>query len=89
MILKKNQQKLQLRNTKLELENSLRNKQRRRKLLDISIEFGLYPTESDLTELQRYFPDTNLKKLYEVEAYHKKLAAILDSEFSTERETLI
>lgn len=57
--------------------------------MDISIEFGLYPTESDLTELQRYFPDTNLKKLYEVEAYHKKLAAILDSEFSTERETLI
>lgn len=87
--IKKNQQKLQLRNTKLELENSLRNKQRRLKLLDISIEFGLYPTESDLTELQRYFPDTNLKKLYEVEAYHKKLAAILDSEFSTERETLI
>lgn len=86
--IEKNQQKIQLRNTKLELENSLRDKQRRLKLLDISIEFGLYPTESDLTELQRYFPDTNLKKLYEVEAYHKKLATILDSEFSTERETL-
>lgn len=86
--IEKNQQKLQLRNTKLELENSLRDKQRRLKLLDISIEFGLYPTESDLTELQQYFPDTNLKKLYEVEAYHKKLANILDSEFSTERELL-
>ncbi|HEP1784465.1 TPA: DUF2326 domain-containing protein [Streptococcus suis] len=86
--IEKNQQKIQLRNTKLELKNSLRDKQRRLKLLDISIEFGLYPTESDLTELQRYFPDTNLKKLYEVEAYHKKLATILDSEFSTERETL-
>lgn len=86
--IEKNQQKIQLRNTKLELENSLRDKQRRLKLLDISIEFGLYPTESDLTELQRYFPDTNLKKLYEVEAYHKKLATILDSEFSTEHETL-
>lgn len=86
--IEKNQQKIQLRNTKLELENSLRDKQRRHKLLDISIEFGLYPTDSDLTELQRYFPDTNLKKLYEVEAYHKKLATILDSEFSTERETL-
>lgn len=86
--IEKNQQKIQLRNTKLELENSLRDKQRRLKLLDISIEFGLYPTDSDLTELQRYFPDTNLKKLYEVEAYHKKLATILDSEFSTERETL-
>lgn len=57
--------------------------------MDISIEFGLYPTESDLTELQQYFPDTNLKKLYEVEAYHKKLETILDSEFSTERESLI
>lgn len=87
--IEKNQQKIQLRNTKLELENSLRDKQRRLKLLDISIEFGLYPTESDLTELQRYFPDTNLKKLYEVETYHKKLATILDSEFSTERESLI
>lgn len=86
--IEKNQQKLQLRNTKLELENTLRDKQRRLKLLDISIEFSLYPTESDLTELQQYFPDTNLKKLYEVEAYHKKLANILDSEFSTERESL-
>lgn len=56
--IEKNQQKIQLRNTKLELENSLRDKQRRLKLLDISIEFGLYPTESDLTELQQYFPDT-------------------------------
>lgn len=86
--IEKNQQKLQLRNTKLEIENSLRDKQRRLKLLDISIEFSLYPIESDLTELQQYFPDTNLKKLYEVEAYHKKLANILDSEFSTERESL-
>ncbi|MCC9888395.1 DUF2326 domain-containing protein, partial [Streptococcus agalactiae] len=39
--IEKNQQKIQLRNTKLELENSLRDKQRRLKLLDISIEFGL------------------------------------------------
>lgn len=70
MIFKKST-KLQLRNTKLELESSLRDKQRRLKLLDISIEFGLYPTESDLTELQQYFPDTNLKKLYEVEATTK------------------
>ncbi|MCW1037903.1 DUF2326 domain-containing protein [Streptococcus anginosus] len=87
--IEKHQQKLQLRNTKLELESILRDKQRRLKLLDISIEFGLYPTESDLTELQQYFPDTNLKKLYEVETYHKKLATILDSEFSTERESLV
>ncbi|SQF75717.1 Chromosome segregation ATPase [Streptococcus salivarius] len=73
----------------MELENIIRDKQRRLKLLDINIEFGLYPTESDLTELQQYFPDTNLKKLYEVEAYHKKLATILDSEFSTECESLV
>lgn len=72
----------------MELENIIRDKQRRLKLLDISIEFGLYPTESDLTELQHYFSDTNIKKLYEVEAYHKKLANILDSEFSAERESL-
>ena len=87
--IEKHQQKLQLRNTKLELESILRDKQRRLKLLDISIEFSLYPTESDLTDLQQYFPDTNLKKLYEAEAYHKKLATILDSEFSTERESLV
>ena len=72
----------------MELENIIRDKQRRLKLLDISIEFGLYPTESDLTELQHYFSDTNIKKLYEVEAYHKKLANILDSEFSAERESI-
>lgn len=72
----------------MELENILRDKQRRLKLLDISIEFGLYPTESDLSDLKQFFPDTNLKKLYEVEAYHKKLANILESEFSAERESL-
>ncbi|MFX9228050.1 DUF2326 domain-containing protein, partial [Acinetobacter baumannii] len=37
--IEKHQQKLQLRNTKLELESILRDKQRRLKLLDISIEF--------------------------------------------------
>ena len=42
--IEKNQQKLQLRNTKLELENGLQDTQRRLKLLNISIEFGLYPS---------------------------------------------
>lgn len=44
----------------------------------MSLEYGLYPTEADLSGLQEYFPGVNIRKLYEVEKYHKKLAAILE-----------
>lgn len=56
------------------------------KLVSMSLEYGLYPTEADLSALQEFFPNVNLSKLYEVERYHQKLAQILDEQFSTERQ---
>lgn len=52
----------------------------------MSLESGLYPTEADLSTLQEYFPLMNIRKLYEVERYHRKLAKILDDQFSVEKE---
>lgn len=51
----------------------------------MSLESGLYPTEAKLAALQEYFPLMNVRKLYEVERYHRKLAKILDNKFSVER----
>lgn len=58
------------------------------KLLKMSLDYGLYPTEADLSELQEFFPQVNLKKIYEVERYHKKLAAILQDQFTAEEEAV-
>lgn len=39
-----------------------------------------------MSALQEYFPLMNIRKLYEVERYHRKLAKILDDQFSVEKE---
>lgn len=39
-----------------------------------------------MSALQEFFPNVNLRKLYEVERYHQKLAQILDEQFSAERQ---
>lgn len=78
--------KSQLDAERLRLETDIQTKQRRLTLLDMSLESGLYPTEADLSALQEYFPLMNIRKLYEVERYHRKLAKILDNQFSVEKE---
>lgn len=78
--------KSQLDGERLRLETDIQTKQRRLALLDMSLESGLYPTEADLSALQEYFPQVNVRKLYEVERYHRKLAKILDDQFSVEKE---
>lgn len=60
----------------------------RLRLVNMSLEYGLYPTEADMTSLQKFFPGVNLRKLYEVEQYHKKLAKILDTQFKIERKAI-
>ena len=70
------------------LEESIETKKRRLSLLDMSLSYGLYPTEADLSGLQEFFPEVNLRKLYEVEGYHKKLASILDGQFAAERDSV-
>ena len=86
--LERNRQKNELQLNKLRLERSRKELQQKLRLLDLNLEFGLYPTEADFSSLQRFFPSVDLRKLYEVERYHKKLASILDEQFSVERETI-
>lgn len=77
-----------LKDKKFRLEESIETKKRRLSLLDMSLSYGLYPTEADLSGLQEFFPVVNLSKLYEVEGYHKKLASILDGQFAAERDSV-
>lgn len=86
--IEKSRLKSQLQASKLRLETELQAKQRRLSLLDMSLEYGLYPTEADLSALQEFFPGVNIRKLYEVEKYHQKLAAILNEQFSAERQSV-
>ena len=58
------------------------------RLLNMSLEYGLYPTEADMSALQEFFPEVNIRKLYEVEQYHQKLARILDAQFAEERTAI-
>lgn len=60
--IEKSKEKVRLKNYKLELEKELMDKQRKLKLVDISLEYGLYPTEADLSSLQEFFPKYKYKK---------------------------
>ena len=80
--IEKTQRKSQLQAEILQLQTEIQSYQRRLKLVDMSIEYGLCPTETDLADLQEFFPQVNLRKIYEVERYHKKLAAILQEKFA-------
>lgn len=86
--IEKSRIKSQLQASKLRLETEVQSKQRRLNLLNTSLEYGLYPTEADPSILQEFFPEVNIRKLYEVEKYHQKLAAILDEQFSAGRQSV-
>lgn len=86
--IEKNRIKSQLKDDKLRLEIQIDGLKRRLTLLDMSIEYGLYPTEADLGALQEFFPGVNLRKIYEIENYHQKLAGILDRQFEDERSAV-
>lgn len=83
-----NKRKADLTTEKLRYEQAIHAKEMKKRLVSMSLEYGLYPTEADMESLQEYFPEVNLRKLYEVEKYHQKLAKILDAQFSAEKETI-
>ncbi len=87
--IEKQQKKAELRGRRLKIETQIEAKQRRLKLLEMSLEYGLYPSQADLESLQEFFPDVNIRKLYEVENYHQKLARILDGQFESERQAVL
>lgn len=86
--IEKSQKKNQLLDDKISIERMLQSKKRKERLLNLSIEYGLYPSEADLNSLQEYFPEVDVRKLYEVEKYHKKIAAIMGQQFAAEKETI-
>lgn len=87
--IKKSKQKSKLKSEKLRLERQIEAKERRLQLIDMSLEYGLYPQESELDDLHAYFPNIEIRKLYDVENYHRKLAKILDQQFSEEKQTIL
>lgn len=86
--IEKNKLKSELLVKKLNYENELVSLEHRHRLITLSRESGLFPTEADITALQEFFPTVNIRKIYEIENYHKKLAQILDSEFEDESQKL-
>lgn len=83
-----NKKKAALTNEKLTIENVIHSKEMKPRLVSMSLEYGLYPTEADMTALQEIFHGVNLRKLYEVERYHQKLAKILDALFTDEKTSI-
>lgn len=83
-----NEKKALLTKEKLNLEDAIHAKERKQRLVGMSLEYGLYPTEADMESLAEFFPNVNLRKLYEVEKYHQKLAKILDEQFAKEKAAI-
>ena len=83
--IKKSKQKSSLATQKYNIESMIQAKQRKLQLIGMSLEYGLYPTEADMSSLQEFFPVVIIRKLYEVEKYHQKLAKILDGQFADEK----
>ena len=86
--IEKNKVKASLNTARMNIEAAIQAKERKLRLVDMSLEYGLYPTEADMLALQEFFPQVNLRKLYEVERYHQKLAKILDAQFADERGSI-
>lgn len=72
---------------KIQLENLLKNQSRlnyRKKKLDKSISEHASINESELKELQSFFPNINMKKLYEINEFHNGIIAIITNEIKAE-----
>lgn len=86
--IEKNKQKATLTTAKLNIETAIDSKEMKLRLVKMGLEYGLYPTEADISALQEFFPNVNLRKLYEVEMYHQKLAKILGAQFLNEQTAI-
>lgn len=68
--------KLLLRDAHVQLQQ----KQSDLHLINLNITQGVYPTEADLKSLADLFPETNFKKLMDIERFHNKIQKILEEE---------
>lgn len=65
-----------------DIQRMIRSKEDDLHLLKLNIEQGIYPTEADLKSLSEFFPEANLKKIVEIEAFHSKIQRIPKSELT-------
>lgn len=75
----------QAKREKLRLDHELQEWRSKLRLLDLSLEYGSAPTNANLEALLDYFPNFNIRKLYEVEEFHKNLTRILTGQLEDER----
>ena len=54
--------------------------------LDLNLDIKSVPSLADIQELQKFFPEVNIKKLTEIEEFHTRLVEILREEILQERE---
>jgi hypothetical protein len=85
--IKKANLKEQIKKSIFHLETNIGLLRRKINLINLGIEYGLSPEYEDFKELQDFFPDINLRKIHEVEKYHKKLAEILNKQFLEEKNS--
>ncbi len=83
--IKTSQEKARLKSEKLQLETAIQANERKLELINMNLKYGCPPKDSELKALHEFFPNVNLKKIYEVEQYHKKLAMILDGQLKGEK----
>lgn len=84
----KSQQQNALKTAIEELDRKIAEAQRRQRLVQTSLDYKLFPTQADLDALMNFFPDVELEPIYQVEAFHKKIAGILEQDFQEEHEQL-
>ena len=69
-------------------------KRRRTRLLSelnavkANMQGGLIPTSDDIAELEEFFPDVEMRKLEQIESFHRRIQVILSDEMSSEVERL-
>lgn len=76
---------------KVQLENLLKNQSRlnyRRKKLEKSLAKDDAISEAELNELATFFPDANIKRLSEINCFHKGIISIVTNEIKTELELI-
>ena len=89
------QRELQRKDSAAEVNSQLQGMKRQYKklvsqyrILTKNIDESFVTTETDLQRLLTFFPNANLKKIEEVEAFHRELSGILAEQMSEEAEGL-
>lgn len=56
--------------------------------VEVNMMQGIIPTEGNLADLSRFFPDANIKSIAEIENFHLRMQHILSAELKEEKQRL-